>query len=189
MLIAFKAVSPQIVNGGFPKLGVPCLGPVRIKILGGLYWGPSIPGNYQMGPYQEQTDEAFFGGEYMGHSLQAPLGVARAYLLQERNIAYPAKPSFVLISLKSPAAKHAAALLCTPKDRTGSFSSHPSIYTNQIFLPKAIQDAFFQKSTAELTSNHRGCRAEGSSSWLDLAACRFMAYLCCPVAAPIITHE
>ena len=37
--------------GGFPKLGVPFLGvPVlRIKIFLGLYWGPPILGNYQIG--------------------------------------------------------------------------------------------------------------------------------------------
>ena len=40
----------QPLNGGFPKLWVPFWGPIiRNIIVGGLYWGPLILGNYQAG--------------------------------------------------------------------------------------------------------------------------------------------
>ena len=39
-----------IVYGGFPKLGVPFLGVpiIRTIVFWGLYWGPTILGNYHM---------------------------------------------------------------------------------------------------------------------------------------------
>ena len=38
---------------GFPKIGGTFSGVpiIRILVFGGLYWGPSIYGNYHIGPY------------------------------------------------------------------------------------------------------------------------------------------